>query len=206
MRRITFVALCFVLSAGWSMLAHGQLVANGGFETENLDNDSPPMPIPPPPGWTITGDGIGVDSDFPNSGLYDVAFGTFTTDSDPGSLIQTITTGPGTYILSFALQDEAGLAEDLFFVTFGGADVAKIKGTDVGTFVYVTQSFQVDVSKANPILSFKGLNDSADWNLDDVSLTPVVTAIPEPSSVVLFGSVLVLSLGMRNLSRQRFRL
>jgi hypothetical protein len=46
-------ALCAVLGALSARPAFANLVSNGGLETENLDTSG--NPIPPPPGWLISG-------------------------------------------------------------------------------------------------------------------------------------------------------
>jgi hypothetical protein len=163
------------------------LVTNGGFETENLDGSG--NPISPPPGWTITGDGISIDSSFSFTGTYDIAFGATASDPSPGKLSQSITTTPGqAYNLSFALVDEAGQSTDTFTVTLGGFSQT-ITG-DQAPFFYTTETFVVpgaDITSVSTDLSFVGANGLADWNLDDVSLTAV--AIPEPPMMLLFGTL-----------------
>jgi hypothetical protein len=162
------------------------LVTNGGFETENLDGHG--NPISPPPGWTVTGDGISIDSMFSFTGAYDIAFGATASDPSPGKLSQSITTTPGqAYNLSFALVDEVGQSSDTFTVTLGGFSQT-ITG-DQAPFSYTTETFVVpgaDITGATTGLSFVGANELADWNLDAVSLTAVT--IPEPPMMLLFGT------------------
>ena len=162
------------------------LVTNGGFETENLDGFG--NPVSPPPGWTITGDGISIDSTFSFTGTYDIAFGATASDPSPGKLSQAITTTPGqAYNLSFALFDEVGQSTDTFTVTLGGFSQT-ITGNQATS--YTTETFVVpgaDITGASTALGFVGINNIADWNLDDVSVTAV--AIPEPPMMLLFGSL-----------------
>jgi hypothetical protein len=163
------------------------LVTNGGFENENLDGFG--NPISPPPGWTITGDGISIDSTFSYTGTYDIAFGATASDPSPGKLSQLIATTHGqAYNLSFALVDEIGQSTDTFTVTLGGFSQT-ITG-DQAPFSYTTETFVVpgaDITGASTALSFVGINNIADWNLDDVSVTAV--AIPEPPTMLLFGTL-----------------
>src|SRR5580698_3576063 len=99
----TLTALCVALGAFGGTPAMANLVTNGDFETGDLS------------GWTVVGNGIGIDNVFPNSGTSDAAFGATSSDPDPGVLSQALTTTAGQeYTLSFALQDEAGLSTDLF--------------------------------------------------------------------------------------------
>jgi len=115
------------------------LVTNGGFETENLDGFG--NPVSPPPGWTITGDGISIDSTFSFTGTYDIAFGATASDPSPGKLSQAITTTPGqAYNLSFALFDEVGQSTDTFTVTLGGFSQT-ITGNQATS--YTTETFVV---------------------------------------------------------------
>lgn len=163
------------------------LVTNGGFETENLDGSG--NPISPPPGWTITGDAISIDSTFSFTGTYDIAFGAFSSDPSPGKLSQLITTTPGqAYNLSFALVDEVGQATDTFTVKLGGFSQT-ITG-DQAPFSYMTGTFVIpgaDITSASTALSFVRANNTDDWNLDAVSVT--AEAIPEPPMVLLFGTL-----------------
>src|SRR5271165_3381668 len=135
--------------------AAANLVANPGFETGDFTD------------WTVTGDGISIDSVFPNTGLFDAAFSALTTDGDPGVLSQVLTTSPGQdYAISFALLDEAGFPGDSFIVTFGAftttitGDMAGPPGTLISG--YTAFSFSApgaDVPGSSTALSFEGLQD-----------------------------------------------
>ncbi len=155
----------------------GNLVANPGFETADFT------------GWTVTGDGIAIDTVFPNTGCCDAVFTATTTDPNPGMLSQAVATTPGQdYALGFALLDEAGFSGDAFTVDFGGfstvitGDEAAPPG-DLPSF-YTAFAFTVpgaDITSATTTLSFEGLSDPTigiDWNLDDIAVTAV--SIPEP--------------------------
>jgi hypothetical protein len=163
------------------------LVTNGGFETENLGGGG--NPISPPPGWTITGDGISIDSTFSYTGTYDIAFGATSSDPSPGRLAQSIATTPGqAYNLSFALVDQVGQSSDTFTVMLGG--FSQTLTGDQAPFSYTIESFVIpgaDITGISTSLGFVGINELANWNLDDVSLTPV--AMPEPPTVLLFGTL-----------------
>jgi hypothetical protein len=177
-----YVASLAVLAALTGPAGAVNLVANPGFE------DSTPFN-----GWTVNGDGILLDNAFPNSGLYDAAFAAPSTDPDPGVLSQVLTTTPGqSYVVSFALLDEAGSFGDTFTVTFGGfsqtitGDQAASPGTNPSSgytsFSFTTLS--TDITAAATTLSFTGVNDPAAWNLDDVSVAvpAPVAGVPEPST------------------------
>lgn len=159
------------------------LVLNPGFETGDFTD------------WTVTGDGILIDSSFSNTGTYDAAFGAPTNDPDPGVLSQALTTSPGqSYTLSFALLDEAGLPADLFTVNFGafattitGDQAASPGSLPSGYTAFTFTTPGSDVSGASTTLSFEGLNDNAAWNLDDVAVTAATSgaAVSEPSTWAL---------------------
>ncbi|MGH7012405.1 MAG: PEP-CTERM sorting domain-containing protein, partial [Caulobacteraceae bacterium] len=165
------------------------LVVNPGFETGDFT------------GWTVSGDGISIDSAFPNSGTYDAAFSATSTDPDPGVLSQTLPAILGqSYDLSFALMDEIGLATDSFTVDFDNFSDT-ITG-DQAPGAYTDFSFVVpgsDVTTLISELSFTGTNDFADWNLDDVSVSQVTSAIPEPAEWAL----LTLGVGMAGFALRR---
>jgi len=199
MSRTLLIALCLGLVALCGGRARANLVVNGGFETENLVGG---VPVPPPPGWTITGDGVSIDTVFPHTGTYDIAFATPSTDPSIGMLSQAITTSVGqNYTLTFFVMDEAAFALNTFTVSYGGF-TATITG-DEAPATYTEESFTVPGSgTAN--LEFEGINDIAAWNLDDVSLNQ--TGVPEPAASALLGTALILWVGLampRRLRRPR---
>ena len=166
--------------------AAANLVANPGFETGDLGS------------WTVTGDGISADAYYPNTGSYDAAFGAGSYTTDPGVLSQALPTTAGqTYAISFALFDEAGLMNDWFTVDFGTLSQT-ITGDRAAS--YTVFSFTTLGSDGSTTLSFHGLNDNGDWNLDDVSVTPAASNVPEPSTWTL---MLVAFAGICALSRRR---
>jgi hypothetical protein len=181
MSRAFLIALCLGLVAVCGGRARADLVINGGFETETpagCQTAANPAPCTlPPPGWTITGDGVSIDTAFPNTGTYDIALATLSTDSNVGMLSQAITTTVGqNYALTFFVMDEAANALDTLTVSYGGFTTT-ITG-DEARASYTEETFTVPgAGTAN--LTFEGINDIAAWNLDDVSLTPVA-AVPAP--------------------------
>jgi len=204
MLRNIFIAL--LIGAAINVLdeAHASnLITNGDFETGDFS------------GWTVSGNGIAIDSVFPNSGNYDAVFGATTQDSNPGTLSQAIATNPGAaYSLNFALLDEAGYSGDSFLVSFGGftmtitGDQASPPGSlpnsESGYTGFTYNIAGSDITGTTTALVFEGLNDpftGSDLNLDDVSLscvancTPGVTATPAPSAFSLFASILMMGFG-----------
>jgi hypothetical protein len=175
------VLLVFVASLGGSAVA-GNLVLNPGFETGDFTD------------WSVTGDGIAIDTVFPNTGCCDAAFSALTTDPNAGVLSQALSTSAGkAYTLSFAVLDEAGFSGDSFTAQFGGFS-ATITGDEAAPpgnlpSLYTAETFSVpgiDIAGGTTLLAFKGLNDPSSgivWNLDDVSVNAVST--PEPSTWTL---------------------
>jgi hypothetical protein len=181
------VAAGFVtVSAGG---ARADLVTNGNFATGDFT------------GWTVVGDGISIDTAFANTGdTYDASFSAMTGEPNAGILSQQITTTPGaSYNLSFALLDEAGYSFDTFTVSFGGF-TATITG-DQASGGYALVPFSIpgaDITSTSTTLSFQGMNSlSADWNLDDVSLTPAnMAGIPGPVAGAGLPGIIFASIGL----------
>jgi len=198
MSRTLSVVLWLGLVAICSGRAQANLVVNGGFETETpagCQTTANPVPCNVPPrGWTVTGDGVSIDTVFPHTGTYDIAFATPSTDPNIGMLSQAITTTVGqNYTLTFFVMDEAGFPLDTFTVSYGGF-TQTITG-DEAPFAYTEESFTVPGAGAANLV-FEGINDIAAWNLDDVSLTAVAAAVPEPAASALFGTALILWIGL----------
>ena len=132
-----------------------------------------------------------------------------TTYPNPGILSQSIATTPGqAYTLSFALLDQNALqGAESFVVTFGGFSDT-ILGTSLNTAAYTSLVLTIgasNVTSTSTALSFQGLQDSATaspaFNLDDVTRTANIAAVPEPSGIALLaGAVAMLAAGV---SRRR---
>ena len=199
-RNILIALCCGIAVFCGARCALANLVANPGFETGDFT------------GWTVTGDGIGIDTVFPNTGNFDAFFSALTTDPNPGVLSQMLaTTASQSYILSFALLDEAGFSGDTFTVTLGGftAVITGDQAAPPGNLPsgYTAEMFAVpsaDIA-GDDTLAFQGLNDLAsgiDWNLDDVSVT-AAAAVPEPPTMALLAIALLASFSLGLSSRLR---
>jgi hypothetical protein len=163
----------------------GNLVANCGFETGDFTNWNVAN------GFTmISGNGnlslVGPTGNA-NSGDYFAALGAFGSNGD---ISQTITDAPGqTYTFSFYYGTD-GWTPDFFSASWDG--VALLSQTndfgDPGHSTPWTQySFQV-VGTGTDTIDFAERNDPQYDGLDDVV---VVASTPEPSSMILLGSLLV---------------
>ena len=175
--------------------ARANLLTNGGFETEAS------TPAIPPPGWTASGNGMAVDTSFPQSGSYDVAFTALSSDSSPGILSQSVATTTGqAYTLSFWLLDQNLIpGADAFAVTFGLFS-SSVLGSNLTSSIYTNVVLSIpgsDVTSTTTTLSFQGLLDpsgfGSPFNLDTVSLTANSTAVPEPPAAALLGAALGLT-------------
>ena len=195
-RSIATIVLCLAAIPA----AHANLLTNGGFETENV------TPSVPPPSWIASGTGMAIDTFFPKSGTYDVAFTALSTDPNPGILSQTVSTTSGLgYTLSFWLLDQSlAPLNDAFAVSFGGFSTTVLGSSLTSTtYTFVTLAIPgIDVSGSSTTLGFQGLIDPFSggiFNLDDVSLTSAT--IPEPSAAMLF-AVAVGLLGLLTMQRE----
>jgi len=181
--------LCAVGITVWSSAASANLVTNGGFDTGNFT------------GWTVSGNGISIDSIFAASPCCDAAFGAGSNDPNPGTLSQSLLTVPNhPYAIKFQLMDESGSFTNTFTVNFGNFSQS-ITG-DSAAFAMTKFVLPVpgsDVTSLATDLIFQGINDTAAWNLDNVS---VATSVPEPSSALILGVGLIGLLSMPRLLRR----
>lgn len=202
LRSLTIAMAAAVGSMTWGSAAKANIVVNGDFETGSLTP------------WNTNG-GASIDSTFPNSGTYDAAIGGDI--ANPGTLDQLLATTAGqAYTLDFFVSDaqSGGTSLDSIQVSFGGFNNT-ITGDQAGSYTeFLFAISGADITSTTTDLVFTGTNffydlNSASWNLDDVSVSPTTSTVPEPGSIALFGSALIgfafLSLWRRGNSKGKLR-
>jgi hypothetical protein len=175
--------------------AGSNLVSNGSFETGDFTS------------WTVSGDttftGVCDASSCPGAfvpqdGNYAAYFGPV---GDTATISQTIATTPGdAYSLSFYLANPVGGTPNFFSVTFGNSSFSF---TNFGV-AFGWQQFTLTTVAATDQtqLSFTFRNDPSYWFLDNVNVQQSGGTVPEPGTLVLFGSGV---LGLAGIARRKLR-
>lgn len=193
--RISFaIALLAFCTVGLAYADSNNLVTNGSFETGDFS------------GWTLSGDTgfVGVcdvstcPGNFaPEDGTYAAYFGPV---GDTATISQTVATTPGdTYALSFYLANPVGGTPNYFQVSFGNSSFSF---TNFGVaFGWQEFTLTTVATGSQTPLSFTFRNDPSYWFLDNVSVQQAGGTVPEPGTLVLFGTGL---LGIVGLARRKF--
>jgi hypothetical protein len=182
------VAIGIGLASLSPSVARAELVTNGGFETGDFT------------GWSRSGNAVytGVTQNDPHSGTYGAYFGnTVTTGTDS----QTLTTVAGAqYDLDFWLANTAG-GTSYFSVSFDGTVLKTLANSD--PFGYTEFTFSgLTASTDLTTLAFTFQNDAGYYLLDDVSVTPSLTATPLPAALPMFATGLA-GLGLLGWRKRR---
>ncbi len=175
-----FLVLAGATLAFATPAAAQQLVTNGGFETGSLT------------GFTQTGNtgftGVSSGSGIPASGTYAAFFGPIGSN---GGITQALATTSGqSYLISFDLQNLNG-GSNFYDVLFGG--VSLFSASNSGAFGYTNFSTTATATGASTLLAFNFRNDPSFFTLDNVSVTAVNGAVPEPATwammLIGFGAI-----------------
>ena len=183
MKRVTLILAALALLIGGVGQAKADLIVNGGFETGDFtgwtSNMAPSLLVEP------TGH-AGIPS---HSGGYYANFGS--NSSQPGVISQTITDTSGSnYTLGMWVLGDGGANE--FTVKWNGTTIYDMSIPDtlhVPTPYYIQLSFTVQ-GTGTDTLTLQGWDNGSNpgaIGLDDVSLNPAGSVVPEPSSLTLLG-------------------
>jgi hypothetical protein len=169
----------------------GNLVANCGFETGDFTD------------WTLSGNGsfTGVTGGiYAHTGNFGAFLGPVGSD---GYLTQNVATTSGNaYTLQFWLLNEGGTPNN-FDVSLNGGATEVFLLTDAPAQPYTEYTIPF-VATGATALQFSFQQNPAYWGLDDISITPAVSTVPEPTSVVLLLSLLgIAGFGLRRHIRHR---
>lgn len=184
--------------------APGNLVQNCGFETGDTT------------GWTYTPAAIfadfGIRPGVSYQGNYAAQFAAFagpTGDyANYDTLSQSLATTVGQqYDLTFWIASSEEKPNADFVVDWGGSQVDDISAENLplgvnGALDYVEVSLLETASSSSTVLSFAGWDAPAGYFLDDISVTPSGSPVPEPSSILLLLTGLA---GLGEMIRRRVR-
>jgi hypothetical protein len=165
-----------------SASAAGNLVTNGGFEDSTTITGAGS-------GWTPSGsltEGIDyfVDTSPGNAHAGNHSFAGGAVGS-PGFLSQNLATTAGTnYDIHLWLSNLSGNADGTAFEVLWGGNVV-YSTSDILGFGYQEIVLSATATSANTALAIGFQDDSFYLNVDDISVTAAVAAVPEPSTYLM---------------------
>ena len=164
MKALLFLAGAALLFA--TPAAAQELVTNGGFES-GLS------------GFTQFGS-TGFDGVAAGGGTSGSAGAFFGSVGSVSGITQSLVTVAGaSYLISFDLSNDGG-TPNFFDVDFGSSQL--FTATDSGSFGFTTYSTTAIATGASTILSFGFQQNPAFFHLDNVSVSAVNGAVPEPGT------------------------
>ena len=186
------------------VLAAGNLVANGDFETGAF---APQWTTVPGGGFDQVckaGNPIGAAICITHGGLYAMSFGL---GGATDTMSQTIATVPGThYVVSFwvANDNPTGAGVTTFVASWNGTPIYSLPSPQA-SFGYRQISVDVVATANATPLAFTARHDPSQWFLDDVSVAAAVPAAGVPTLAqwnLLLLTLLLVGVGVRQ-SRRR---
>jgi choice-of-anchor C domain-containing protein len=185
----------------------GNLVVNGSFETGPFAGSFTNLPggTTTITGWTVTGEGIDyigtlwTAADGTHSlDLDGSASSTITPPFDIGGVAQTFATTSGTmYLVTFDLAGNPlglPLIKSMRVSAAGQQAVFtfNVTGKSTANMGWAADSWTFTATGPSTTLEFRSLDTVTGWGpaLDNVSVTAIGAAVPEPSSFLLLGTAL----------------
>ena len=170
-----------------------QLVQNGGFETGSFSS------------WGESGNFVdcSVSSGFPalHSGNYGALLGPA---GSLGYLSQSLPTVAGQgYLLSLWLDSPDGISPNEFLVAWNGTVI--FDQTNLGAIGWTNLQFYVTATGTNTVLQFGFRDDESFLGLDDIQVTPLVSADGPPIIVTQPANQVALAGEQRQLQRSFVR-
>jgi len=181
-------------------------IVNPGFETGDftgwtLSGDTTCVGVVPAASSSFMAGGIcgGLGSSIVHSGNFAAYFGSPNSD---GLVSQTVATVPGaTYDINFwlaSLNLGINIPND-FSVLWGATTLAN--STNVAVSAFTDFDYQATATSSATTLTFRSRNEFSYFVLDDVSVSQVGTAVPEPGGMVLTAAILAFVLADRHRKR-----